>query len=437
MQWDLVLIAKLVRGDENRRGTFRKLKGLGVTEKIFSTLLRPVWNYMRDCEAETGKIPSEAMLLEKFPGVTFPDYPAFSRVVEEDSVDEVVRLLRERHMSAIAQELGSKLVATATTDPKKVPELLQQGQEEILSTIPVPMVTTVGSDLEGDMVEYAKFGDPGGAGLQFPYMQIVSGGLGLNGSGIYCLYGSPGMKKTWMFMYWAIWYWLKGYRVLFLTQEMPWERLKWRAYAMRGGLDWTDLTEGNTDKGMLRQVISEFRSTKRFYVRDPITTQDARPIVQGIIAQFEPDIIFHDSSYLCNLTIGKDSGAIRGSAFLAQEWISFMKNTANANRIPYFFTWQPNKDGDLYMTSAAEQDCELILRIDGAKAGNHSTLEIKKNRDGRPLSGSDKLRVATGLCDGFGKPILDLGEVIRTKAGPSRKKSEEHSATEERASEAC
>lgn len=402
MQWELVLLAKIFRST-NRAQVFRELRSLGVADSLFAPTYRPVWAWLREHELHGKGLPTEAMLTARFPGVTFPDGVLFRASVEEDAVETIVMHLRERCVASIASSAGARLIEMAEKDPTAVPKFLQEVQGDVLSMAPVPHVVTVGIDVEEDLRTYDRFSEPGGVGLIFPYEEVGSTGLGLSPTGSYALYGDPGSKKTWTLLHWALWYWERGKRVLFFSQEMPWERLKWRAYALRGGFDWNTMSAGKVPREDLRRVIDEFRTTRLFHVRDPISVPDVRATAMGILDTFKPDVAFWDSSYLYTLQCGKESGLIRGSPYLAQEWMGFMKNLGPAYQCANFFTWQPNEQGEMFMTRTGKQDCDGVTHIE--TTDSVSTLTWPKLRDGvRDL----RIRIDTTLCEGFGRVLRGM-----------------------------
>ena len=418
MHGALGLLAKVVHA-RNGATTLRKLRTVGMGEHLITPLYKPVWAWIKQMDLEGKGLPTETMLRAKFPGVSFPRTEDFKEAVEHDSIEEVVLRLRERNLTLLGLEAGEKLVRLATDNQAmEIPKLLNRVQKDILGSLPIPSVLEAGATIEEDLLEYETFGQPGGAGLRFPYPQVVPGGMGLNPSATYWIYGPPGAKKTWFLTFLTVWY-LRHFpraRVLFLGQEMPWKQLRWRLYAMWGGFNWDDLVDHRVEPGKMERVIDEIRIMRRLYVREPIMAPDARPVIEGLISAFEPDYIFDDSPYLRTLQTGRDTSMIRTSATLISEWSGFIKNLTASLGVPYFQTWQPNDDGELYGGRAGQQDAEGIFYLSGPDRGTWSEIGVKKNRDGRP---TEAIRIQTDLNDmaSFG----ELSSGSRTLVGSLQK----------------
>jgi hypothetical protein len=139
-------------------------------------------------------------------------------------------------------------------------------------------------------------------------------------------------------------------------------------------------------------------------------------VVESLVSTFQPDYVFDDSSYLRVLTSGKDVNIVRNSPVLGSEWSGFVKNLAARYGVPYFMTWQPNDEGQLYNSRAGMQDAEAVFYLESSGDGRTTTIGVKKNRDGTPVQ---NIYARSDLNDmgSFGTPTDDLETLGRCSLG--------------------
>jgi len=135
-------------------------------------------------------------------------------------------------------------------------------------------------------------------GIKFgwPYLDNITGGI--MAGDMVSMVGMTGSGKTWLAIYNALTAWATGKRVLFISMEMPAERIRNRAAAMHAGVDPSKINRGKVDTWEMEHLSSALsESDTPFWIVDGQYTATVDD-VHALARQMQPDLCVVDGAYL-------------------------------------------------------------------------------------------------------------------------------------------
>ena len=203
--------------------------------------------------------------------------------------------------------------------------------------------------------------------------------------------------KTWVITYWANYYALQGFRVLFITKEMSTVRISERFEAMRFRLNYDAMREGVLKPRELRRWAADrAKASKKPFEQYPLIISGDETLtgvglshVVTKIEQYKPQIVFIDGAYLLTPEgLSKSAGPVEKAAAISNR----TKSIAKVTKTVIFNVLQMNRSAELkdttkgslasiYGSDAWAQDSDGVFDLSGQRGSNVRILDLMKGRD--------------------------------------------------------
>jgi len=187
-------------------------------------------------------------------------------------------------------------------------------------------------------------------GILTPFESINSSGVGWDEDMLISLFARPSIGKTWITLKVASTAFLAGYKVLFISAEMPTKAINMRLDVINGhslGYDFTHsaLRSGDGDAtDQYHQFLDEIETyDNSLFVSDHIQGANSITVgaIENLIRIHKPDICVVDGIYMIDLDGASNARAMwEANHQLFQRF----KNAAKNNNIPIFVSTQSNRD---------------------------------------------------------------------------------------------
>jgi len=214
--------------------------------------------------------------------------------------------------------------------------------------------------------------------------------------------GRTYVGKTWALMYTGLRAWVTGFRVLFLSPELPKDEAEARFDALVCGMNdvpvnLDDLYRGYVPSKAQRLLASKIVDRKRWITLTSAESQSFRLVeIPRLIRQYQPDVVLVDGLPL----IGGGGGR--------QVWeqikeVSYgLKNVAQNQEVVILVSHQANRSAhntarppglhEISYGDAFAQACDRVLVLSQPKATpNRLKVTVQKFRKGRPAPGGIEL----------------------------------------------
>ena len=284
MNFDLALIAAVLE----TRDLGSAVSG-GVRAKMLGDEAFHYWEVLRDHYDAYQEVPT----VEYFQAVC----PNYEHHPPKDSLTVIIDGIKTRYLHS---EMEVHLLSVAETlqagDAWKARKQMAHLAE--MMAIEIPQGTTdlvAGEDKERVLKRVDMLAGRGGIlGYPWPWDYLNDKSVGLLPGNFVYFYGREKSKKTFLMIYLAI-HWVNlGYRVLFVTREMPIEEIAWRVYAMRARLPYRGLMKGDlTSDG--RITLEDAMDS--LYADKHLIVSEVDGGISGLRAKIEevrPAIVIHD-----------------------------------------------------------------------------------------------------------------------------------------------
>lgn len=311
------------------------------------------------------------------------EFPSFVAVPCEDPLDDIfdvtMRKLRNEFARRFIMERQAVLRDGDPLEP--INEL-----HAILSADPKGCVTTATFD------KSAYFRHVTSIPFGLPTIDNAVGGV-CEGDLVYFV-GRPGDGKTTLLLNTAANWYLRGKKILLVSNEIPWDDMLWKIDAMLAGFPWAEKRLGTFSEDTTRKVnflkyISTQMGGTLITPRGPVMTPGE---VGGLVTTYRPDAVLIDGVYLMSLT-GKPVTDWQDSAAVSRE----LKQIATKNNVRVVGVVQANRKAEemgsnitgagIAGTDAYNQDCDTALGIRSVRNDGryrHLTVNTTKNRNGAP-----------------------------------------------------
>ena len=292
---DLCLLARVVRD-----GGLPAVFDAGVEAIHLYDDGQKAFEHVRDHFAKYGKVPDPATI-EQDTGVTVPDLAEapepvgyYLAKVKARALDRLAAKQVKAAVAALDRADAGAAVAAAR-------ELLAEAAKQNLAGDAVDDWTRGTSERWAEY-ERVKAKPNGVTGIPIPWPTLNAVTQGINPGDLWILVARMGAGKTWTALHMAVHAWLSGARPLFVTMEMPRDKIKRRIDAL-----WTKLPYGALRRGALGMHIEDTYK-KALETLDGMSAASPFPIatrrrvktprdVALLIEQIRPTVVFVDGVY--------------------------------------------------------------------------------------------------------------------------------------------
>lgn len=388
------------------RGEFRKehCPDAG-SETLFDFLV----NYRRITDGN-GRVPSFAVINERFPHLTLPE-PA--EIVDLPGLVYEARVYKTKLR---IQTLTDKLVsALDAADPIGELRTVRVEFDEIMKDASSSQDMSF-KDVALDILDDYMAKDILKQGIDWPWASLNGATSGMHRGEFYIIAGRPKSRKTFVALFIASFLVrVCKLRVLFISPEMPAKQVMLRFIAFTAGVHYSAFKKGELDEteeyelyniiialsNAMNGVIEEMDENSSTFVSDVsydnasegafiVSKATGQPVtyIESKIKEHNPDVVIVDSFYRLNAA---------GAKSYDSDWKAVtnvsraLKDMAMEHMVVLIGTHQLNRDAEdkvgslanLGYTDAFAQDCDLALRVITAKrkAGDRSALYVLGGRE--------------------------------------------------------
>jgi len=345
-------------------GDLRPLRMWGIThdeltDEDASILLEFVSLYFN----EHGSVPRKKTIREKLPGIYFEETDEEDPEILCSAVAEELAEAKFRRLQIESQDLLER------HGPLGAAEELQKKYMDISSSFGRTPTYVLGSRAD---IDFRALTSEQEVDRVVPYvwptMQKCSGGA--RSGEFIVLYGKKKNAKTWALLEQAEFVSREGYKVLFITPEMPKSQIARRVYAIRAGFPYSpmrtkDLFKMGDAKAAenmmhLRRVIASFLDQSNFIIYDPEDEEGELRIdrIEGLVDEHKPDILLVDQMQY--ITMGDPNRELRHKL---GDVSKRLKKISRVKDLPVMVSTQSNKDGDIAESIQIEQIADIVLWV--------------------------------------------------------------------------
>lgn len=346
---------------------------LSIDKRLFEPLELSWRDFIENYTIRYGVPPTVERFEEEF-STTF--FAVESKDPLEDIYDVEFRILRNRF--AKASLLKSEKDLRDGADPGEI-------IEKIWDVISRRSQNCVGSEFDTSVYFRRVRNLP----TAFSNLNAVTGGV--NAGDFFIIYGRPGDGKTTLLLSMIAEWFKQGKRVLVISNEIPWDDIRWKIDALLAGFPLDEKRKGVFSDETLRAV--RFLSYLYLHSEGEIITPK-HPVntpgeVQSLILQKKPDVVCIDGVYLMSPE-GKPVKDWTDNAAVSRA----LKQIANKSEVPIVGIVQANREqeksaimtgGGIAGSDAYLQDADVVLGLRAISVnGNVRTTRAvtTKNRHG-------------------------------------------------------
>ncbi len=390
------------------RGEFRKEH---CTDAGSETLYDFCANYRRITDGQ-GRVPSMAVIRERFPHLTLPE------TAEEIDLPGLVYEARVYKTKLKIQSLTDKLVsALESMDPIADLRTVRTEFDEIMKEAASSRDMSF-ADVAMDILTDYEAKDILKQGIDWPWPSLNRATSGMHRGEFYIIAGRPKSRKTFVALFIAAFlFQICKLRVLFISPEMPAKQVMLRFIAFLTRVHYANFKRGELEPyeevelydilitlyNELNGFVESMEDDESKLSADPepfiapgsqgafiVSKATGQPVtfIEAKIKEHRPDIVVVDSFYRL--------GAV-GSKGYDSDWkvitnvSRHLKDIAMEHNVVLIGTHQLNRDAEekvgslanLALSDAFAQDCDLALRVITAKrkAGDRSALYVLGSRE--------------------------------------------------------
>lgn len=352
--------------------SFRPALTAGLQEDHFKDPeAKQIFSYLRDhwfSKDAANTVPSVSSIKYRWPAFEMTAYSA------EDK-SHVLALMKEQKMRSFESDVRSMA--------NYFNELVEVNPEEAVKVMKASIAEVsyrLNSGAQIGMKDIANLakthyrGAQNGAiyGIPWPWECLTNDTLGKRPGNFIVFYGRMKSMKTWLLLFSAIEdYLVHNKRVLIWSREMDSEQLSLRCASILAKVDYQLFKKGALPKRLedrAFKVLEELaalqmdtgkgtRSLKLLAGAEAPTSLDE---LAGVIAEFEPDVVYLDSFYHLRSSRSKSTQRWERIACLTED----VKALAINNKIPIVATHQANREGEKSLGGnlAEVADSDVIAR---------------------------------------------------------------------------
>ncbi len=408
MNYDQALVARVLE-DRSLDVALRE----GARRELLEGEAKLWWDTLVEHYDQYHEVPSVPM----FEGLC-PDY---THQVPQDGLKAIVDELKTIQLGGAITDGIREVAEVCAADPWEARKLLveyadkinagnQRGNTEYI----------VGADVDRVKNRLKRAREGGGLlGYQFPLEYLNKNTQGLMPGNVVYLYGRQKSKKTFLLLYWALFYAMTlNMRVLFFTREMSEEELKNRIYPMMLGIDIDKWKRGELTSNQetnLYLLMQELADSKNFIICD----QSGEGVTgfKAKIEEYRPQIVIHDFFFAMAQDAMGDK--VRDETRMVNRTIDQIVDYISTKaKIPCILCGHANRDGDkskgFSSTEHAHSD-HITRRVDMALrliADDVSDMLGVVINAGRSIQQALSWTISGKLYDGFADHLSDHAEWV-------------------------
>ena len=284
------------------------LRNSGLSSEDFGPS-RAIFLFIQDYADRYNGVPGEDVVQQRFPEEWKPpEGGAYDYWLGEFRKHAIARRLQLAIQDAM-RDLGDPEKA-ATQLAERVQSIRLSGQSHVIATDAGANEAFQKYQMRKDM-----FVESGGRhifGIRTSFKVINNTYLGWLPGELVGIYARPTVGKTWVLIRDAVEAWMQGYRVLFISPEMPANQLNIRIYTMMAyamGIPFSHQAVYHGDPAVERsfqQLVEQLQPHNRWFTIDGLEdgTQVGLREVKQLARQHGPDIIYIDGISLLNNEAG-------------------------------------------------------------------------------------------------------------------------------------
>jgi replicative DNA helicase len=375
-------------------------------------------------------------------------FPAFERVVSEDSMDAICEKVRERvEYSDISDTLQDVAKRTAS-DPKDGLKALREHVSRLAAKHTVSDASDLRSHIDELREEYLRMKSLDGAeklkGRPYPWDAANLATMGAQNGHLIWFYGRPKAKKTWILLKTIQGFYEAGAIPLICSQELTDIEIARRMVAIDCQVDYGKYVRGELDPLTEKRFLLRL---EEFVERPPciITSltsmgEDAPAELSALIEEHGATVAAIDAANCLGNDVKEIVGMTRGFKRVAkQRDIPIVGTTQRLRQKGKKAQSYGSENGDdVYGSDSYLQDCDAMWLVESdlemRKAGEVQLTSVAL-RDGRPV----KFIIEARLCTNFAQKRVvpfddedeDASETIQALDGQDDTRADEEPVEEE------
>lgn len=372
----------------------------GLSSQIFDLENAAYWETIISHYEIHSEVPSIDYFREICPGFKFSK--------PKDSFSALLAEAKTQYLGQSLQEGLVHLSNANSSDPWVARDMLVSLSEKILTGHQLDnTLIKVGSQWEDTETEIKQLQDGGGViGMPWPWNYLNEKSLGLRDEELFYIYGREATGKTFFNLWLALYYWQKGYKVLFFTRESGHSQLKWRIFALVMRMSMHDVMKGNfTNEQLdrLKKFHSEVESSGRWFCSE---NTDGITGFKSVAEQINPDIIIHD--YFKAMADDAMADKANNQHVYVARCVDQIKDYAMKRKIPIVITGHANRKGvnsdgrnsdEHAWSDHIVRRCDFVVRIITDNELERTALIFNKSRGMEPGIG---ITFDASKCQRFG-----------------------------------
>ncbi len=386
MDLQLALVSALVK--EGQKG-LDILQTAGIEPSYLSGTAKDVLEFINSFSMDYDRVPSKEIIFGKL-DIKLPDVAEpLSFFIEEMKTAKLHSFLNEHLDKAIQlQNLRNPYKTVEALE-----DLIIAVKEQALAPSAVEEMGDVGPDA---LKLYERF-ESNQCGILTPWKTLNDISMGFWEQDLIIIASRSGIGKTWSMILLAQHaYEVQKKRILFISPEMPRERLSLRFNAIKHKLPYDLLSKGKLEPWQRKKLydgVAEMMGSSGFGVVASKNFDYKVSSLAALIARFKPHVVYVDGVYLLQANGGNRLDQ-------AANLMNDMKRLAIRFNIPIIISTQFNKEVDtskektvkgtgIAMTDVANWNNSMafgLFQDEDMKAQRIIELKVLKAREGIPQS---------------------------------------------------
>jgi replicative DNA helicase len=308
-------------------------------------------------------------------------------------------LLKKRYAYSQVNDRNPRLVeAMRARDVDGVVVVLSEMLQEARRATGGVTYSTISDQYQAVREDYREaYLNPGLRGISTGWPTLDNASNGLMGSDLVVVAGRPSMGKSWLLMQMAYAAHLQGNRVAFCSMEMSLKQIGRRWLGMATGINPNFIRAGEvgtySEERMFLEITREAEKTNQIQLLGGDMAKSVSA-VEGMVLEFQPNILFVDAAYLLTPS-GRKNGYINRWESIT-EVVHELKMLAIRYNIPVVISVQFNRNqtnrskktfdlGDIGGSDAIPQDASIVIGLRDGPTPNERCqriAEVMKNREG-------------------------------------------------------
>ena len=374
------VISCLVSGSKREVNKFLRS---GINFSDFRTCQLEV-AFLEEFFSREGRFPNKTLFVSRF--------PQFSFLTKLEPIEHYLELIHERESYDRLRKVTKK--AFSKIDAGNFWEGVGIFQKELADIASPDSVSDV--DISADAasrLESAWDVDTADKPIVFPlpWDTLNSALGGFEEGDLVSLMARTSIGKTWVMLKWVMHLWSLGLRVLFVSKEMPEERIARRIDALGAKISNKRMRSGgltDEEKERYRKWVESLQRRRGSFIVTGKETMKGTGLmdIHSRMLRYRPDVVFIDAAYRMARS-GPDM--VRGMIELSETLLRMAQST----RIPIVSSYQMNRSGEqsggktsggmnaIAWGDVVNSDSSCVLALQGDRNDSVRTLQALKWRE--------------------------------------------------------